>query len=59
MLMPDFGKIQSERVFNMRKFHNVEWNNFNVWTIIIRHHVKDQNYTQIVMFRCSECFLVN
>ena len=40
------------------KFHIAEWNNFDVWTIIIRHHIKDQNYTQIVMFRCSECFLV-
>jgi len=30
VLTPDFGKIQSERVFNMRKFHIAEWNNFDV-----------------------------
>ena len=31
VLTPGFGKIQSERVFSMRKFHIVEWNNFDVW----------------------------
>ena len=30
LLTPDFGKIQSERVFSMRKFHIVKWNNFDV-----------------------------
>ena len=30
VLMPDFGKIQCERVFSMRKFCNVEWNNFDI-----------------------------
>ena len=41
------------------KLHIAEWNNFDVWTIIIRYHIKDQNYTQIVMFRCFECILVD
>lgn len=30
MLTTDFGNIQSERVFSMRKFRIVEWNNFDV-----------------------------
>ena len=30
VLTTDFGKIQSERVFSMRKFHIVEWDNFDV-----------------------------